>query len=135
MLDDLRGYIQVATGLTEVTAAKAREIVSALLTQGISLSTRAPDVIGQVQSMAEDLLSTGKDNREMLLGIVRSEVDRTVARMGFVREDELAALRRQVQRLEEQVRALQGAPESSTPAPPKPVARKKKAVVKPEDPS
>lgn len=139
MLDDLRGYIQVATGLTEVTAAKAREIVSALLTQGISLSTRAPDVIGQVQSMADDLLSTGKDNREMLLGLVRSEVDRTVARMGFVREDELAALRRQVQRLEEEVRAQQpsGVAPSSAPASdaPKPVPRKKKVVVKSEDSS
>lgn len=133
MLDDLRGYIQVATGLTEVTATKAREIVSALVTQGISMSTRAPDVIGQVQSMADDLLSTGKDNREMLLGMVRSEVDRTVARMGFVREDELAALRRQLQRLEEQVQTLHGAPESSGSVPPKPVARKKKVVVKAED--
>jgi len=113
--------------------------VSALLTQGISLSTRAPDVIGQVQSMADDLLSTGKDNREMLLGLVRSEVDRTVARMGFVREDELAALRRQVQRLEEEVRAQQpsGVAPSSAPASdaPKPVPRKKKVVVKSEDPS
>jgi polyhydroxyalkanoate synthesis regulator phasin len=135
-------------GLTEVTAAKARELVSSLLTQGISLSTRAPEVLGQVQAMADDLMSTGKDNREMLVGLVRSEVDRTVARMGFVREDELAALRRQVEKLQQEVR--QAAQSATTPpsaksetgtaagpgpdsqSPPKPAARKKKVVIAPE---
>ena len=147
-MDDLRGYLQVAMGLTEVTAAKARELVSSLLTQGISLSTRAPEVLGQVQAMADDLMSTGKDNREMLVGLVRSEVDRTVARMGFVREDELAALRRQVEKLQQEVRqAAQSAdpppsaksetgtaagPGPDSQAPPKPAARKKKVVVAPE---
>lgn len=149
MVDGLRGYIQVATGLTEVTAAKAREIVSGLLAQGVSLSSRAPDVLGQVQSMADDLMSTGKDNREMLIGLIRSEVDRTVARMGFVREDELAALRRQVESLQDEVRAGQvhrktaettgsQADDSSSAGDrgkddaPKPAVRKKKVVVQKE---
>jgi hypothetical protein len=35
--------------------------------------------------------------------MIRSEVDKAVGRMGFVREDELAALRRHVQRLELEV--------------------------------
>ncbi|MEY4137733.1 MAG: hypothetical protein RL205_1861 [Actinomycetota bacterium] len=100
MLDDIRGYLQMASGLTEVTAAKAREIAMALVGQGMSLSTKAPDVVGQVQELADDLVATSKGNRDLLTGMIRTEVDKAVGRMGFVREDELAALRRHVQRLE-----------------------------------
>ena len=53
MLDDLRGYLQLATGLSEVTAAKAKEAAMALVSHGLSLTTRAPDVVGQVQELAD----------------------------------------------------------------------------------
>ena len=115
MLDDLRGYLQLATGLTEVTANKAKEAAMSLVGQGFSLSTKAPDVVGQVQELADDLMSTSKSNRELLVSMIRSEVDKAVGRMGFVREDELAALRRHVQRLEQQIDELrtQSAPAGS----------------------
>ena len=103
MFEDLRGYLQMASGLTEVTASKAKEIALGLVNQGMNMSAKAPDVVGQVQELADDLVSTSKENREMLLGLIRAEVDRAVGRMGFVREDELAALRRHVQRLEQQL--------------------------------
>ena len=103
MLDDIRGYLQMASGLTEVTAAKAREIAMTLVGQGMSLGTKAPDVVGQVQELADDLVATSKGNRDLLTNMIRSEVDKAVGRMGFVREDELAALRRHVQRLELEV--------------------------------
>lgn len=109
MLDDLRTYLQLAGGVTEATTSKAKEAVSGLLSQGLSLSTRAmpaPEMMGQVQELADDLVATSKNNREMLVGMIRAEVDRAVGRMGFVREDELAALRRHVQRLEKQIADL-----------------------------
>jgi hypothetical protein len=56
----------------------------------------------------------------MLTGMIRAEVDRAVGRMGFVREDELAALRRHVQRLEKQLADLQETV-ANEPAPPVPV--------------
>jgi polyhydroxyalkanoate synthesis regulator phasin len=108
MLDDVRGYLQLATGLTEVTANRAKEAAMSLVGQGFTLSTKAPDVVGQVQELADDLVSTSKNNREMLVSMIRSEVDKAVGRMGFVREDELAALRRHVQRLEQQIDDLRG---------------------------
>jgi hypothetical protein len=64
-------------------------------------------MMGQVQELADDLVTTSRNNREMLVGMIRAEVDRAVGRMGFVREDELAALRRHVQRLEKQIADLQ----------------------------
>jgi polyhydroxyalkanoate synthesis regulator phasin len=106
MLDDIRGYLQMASGLTEVTATKAREIAMALVGQGMSLSTKAPDVVGQVQELADDLVATSKGNRDLLTSMIRTEVDKAVGRMGFVREDELAALRRHVQRLESEMGEL-----------------------------
>ena len=109
MLNDLRGYLQLANGLSDVTRAKAKEIAMELVNQGIALSTKAPDIKGQVQELADDLLSTSRNNREMLLGLVTSEVDRAVSRMGFVREDELAAVRRHVQRLEKEIAELKNA--------------------------
>lgn len=110
MLDDLRTYLQMATGMTEATTTKAREAVSGLLATGMSLTSRAvpaPEMMGQVQELADDLVNTSKNNREMLTAMIRSEVDKAVGRMGFVREDELAAVRRHVQTLQTQVQDLQ----------------------------
>lgn len=145
VLDALRGYVQLATGLTEVTIGKAREAAAALLTQGLDLD-KVPDVPGkdsavdaakvaatQVQGLADDLLETSKQNRELLTGLVRTEVDRAAGRLGFVREEELAAVRRHVSRLESQLADIRtqiggGAAVTAAPAA-KPV--KKKVPVKP----
>lgn len=133
MLNDLREYLQLANGLSDVTKAKAKEIAMELVSQGIALSTKAPDIKGQVQELTDDLLSTSRNNREMLLGLVTSEVDRAVSRMGFVREDELAAVRRHVQRLEKEIAEIKNsdATSNSKNAPAKKVATKKVATEKP----
>lgn len=113
MLEDLRNYVQMASGLTEATTAKAKEVIADLLATGMSLSSKAipnPEVMGQVQELADDLVATSRNNREILVAMIRTEVDKAVARMGFVREDELAALRRHVQRLEKQLADLQADP-------------------------
>jgi len=167
VLEALRGYVQLATGLTEVTVSKAREAAAALLAQGIDLTGAVPvpgkdqaasaanAAAGQVAKLADDLVETSEQNRELIVGLVRTEVDRAAGRMGFVREEELAAVRRHVSRLESslaEVRAQMGAagsaaateaaaPEASAPEAaadepaveePKP-ARKKKVVVAPEE--
>jgi len=123
MLDDLRTYLQMATGVTEATTAKAREVVSGLLASGMALTAKAvpaPDMVGQVQELADDLVETSRNNRELLTGTIRAEVDKAVGRMGFVREDELAAVRRHVQRLQVQVQELEqrmaSAPAAAEPA-------------------
>jgi polyhydroxyalkanoate synthesis regulator phasin len=108
-----------------LTLTKAKEIAIELVNQGMALSSKAPDIKGQVQELADDLLSTSRNNREMLLGLVTSEVDRAVSRMGFVREDELAAVRRHVQRLEKEIAEFRIA--SAAPVKKAPV---KKAAVK-----
>ena len=79
VLDDLRNYLQMASGLTEATTSKAKEVVTGLLAQGMSLSSKAlpaPEMMGQVQELADDLVTTSRNNREMLVGMIRAEVDR-----------------------------------------------------------
>lgn len=105
MLDAMKGYLQLASGITEVTVTRAREVAGALVAQGLGSNT--DEMVGGVQQFADELWATGKDNREMLLQLVRMEVDRAVARMGFVREDELASLRRHVDRLESELARAQ----------------------------
>ena len=89
VMDALKGYVQLATGLTEVTAAKARDAASALVNQGMQWTGKSSDAMESVQDIADDLLVTSQQNREALMGMIRTEVDRAVGRLGFVREDEL----------------------------------------------
>jgi len=127
MLDDLRGYLQLASGVTEMTTARARELASSLLGPGRNV------VPEEVRGLADDLLETSRSNREMLIGLIRTEVDRAVGRMGFVREDELAAVRRHVTRLEAELAELRGstpAKKSAKKAPAKKKVVKKKVVKK-----
>ena len=119
MLEGLRGYVQLATGLTEVTASKAKDAAMSLVNQGLSVSGKTPDVVGSVQDIADDLVTTSKQNRELLVGLIRTEVDRAVGRMGFVREDELAALRTRLEHLEAQVRADEQASTAASASKPK----------------
>ena len=54
-------------------------------------------------ALARTRLHGIRTNRDLLTGLVRTEVDRAVGRMGFVREEELAAVRKHVQRLARRV--------------------------------
>ncbi len=100
MIETLRSYMQLATGLLESTAERAKETATSFASQ----ASDGPEVVSQqVQGIAEDLIEQGRTNRELLVGLVRTEVERTVGRMGFVREEELAAVRKHVERLERQL--------------------------------
>ena len=85
-LGPLKNYVELASGLTEVTAAKAKETALALIAQGMSLGTKQPsDVAATVQQAADDLIALSKTNRDMLVDMIRIEVDKAVGRIGFVR--------------------------------------------------
>ena len=105
MIDVLRSYLQMATGIVEASTDKAKEAAASLASQDLDVSALSPETLAaQVQDLADDLVEQSRTNREILVGLVKSEVDRTVSRMGFVREEELAAVRKHVQRLEGQIR-------------------------------
>ncbi len=132
VMDALKGYVQLATGLTEVTAAKARDAASALVNQGMQWTGKSSDAMESVQDIADDLLVTSQQNREALMEMIRTEVDRAVGRLGFVREDELAALRARVERLESGAdvpSTASDAPSAGGNEEPAPAPKAKKKVV------
>ncbi|MGW7684471.1 phasin family protein [Kribbella sp. NPDC054772] len=95
VMDALRGYVQLANGLTEVTKQKAQAAAKALLQQ-----TGADQLTTKVSDLADEIVATSKSNRQLLQAIVANEVEGAVARLGFARSEEVAALTRRVRTLE-----------------------------------
>ncbi len=139
MLEDWRGYLQLVSGLTEVTARRARDVAASLLSRSPDLEALVPEGLipegsaARVQDLADELVATSKANRELLMGLIRTEVDRAVGRLGFVREEELAAVRAHVARLEDQLAEAAPAAKKAAKKTAKKVAKKsvKKAAKKP----
>ena len=102
MREALRGYLGLATGVTEVTAARARAAARALVEQGEATAT-------QVTALADDLISTSRRNRESLAVLVRHEVEQTVRRLGLASNGDVDELTRRVRDLERAVRELKAA--------------------------
>jgi polyhydroxyalkanoate synthesis regulator phasin len=105
--DAVRGYLALATGVTEVTATRARAAARALVEQGEATA-------GQVSALADDLLSTSRRNRESLAVLIRHEVEQAVKRLGVAPAGDVEHLTRRVRELERTVRDLKAA---SRPAP------------------
>jgi hypothetical protein len=134
VLDGLRGYLQLANGLTDVTRERARLAAKSLVAQGeASVGAVLPDSLRvQVGSLTEDLIATSKANRALLLGLVGSEVERATARLGLAMSGELEAAQRRAQRLEQRVTELERAlldalsefARPPKPAPPTPTVTK-----------
>lgn len=101
----VRPYLQLASGILGMSAAKAADLAQGLWTQG---GEAVGDAVDQGMQAAS---STGEQMAALLSpdqvrAMVREEVDRVVRRLGFAREDELSSLRREVSRLEQQVASL-----------------------------
>jgi polyhydroxyalkanoate synthesis regulator phasin len=112
----LTNYLSLASGLTDVTRQRAREVAKALAAQGEA--TRE-----QVSGIAEEILTTSRANRHSLVNLVHFEVDRAFARLGLATGDEVAALHKRITDLEAQVKTLTAAKSATAPKPAKAPAR------------
>ena len=118
--DALRTCLQIAGGLTEATRRRAVSAARELLEQtGVdvdalqrSIGERIPP---EVQSLADELIASGRANRDLLLGLIREEVDKTMGRVGRV-ADEITKVGVILEALERRVRNLEGGtPEPEPP--------------------
>ncbi len=117
----LRGYLSLASGLTDVTAARARAAARSLVEQGEATA-------GQVSALAEDLIATSRRNRESVLLLVRHEVEQAVRRIGVGASSDVETLTTRVRELERTVRELRAA--AARPSAPTKAATASKAPAK-----
>lgn len=118
----VRPYLQLASGILGMSAAKAAELAQGLWTQGGEAVGDAVDQGVQAASATGDQVAALL-SPEQVRTLVREEVDRVVRRLGFAREDELSSLRREVGRLEQQVASLRTQLEALEERPAKPAKK------------
>jgi polyhydroxyalkanoate synthesis regulator phasin len=116
--DALKGYLALATGLTEVTRQRATSAAKALVAQGEATA-------GQVQALADDLIQQSKTNREAVTALVKYEVDKALGRVGLVSKDEVESLTARIKTLESELRAARTGGAAAPSAPAKKAAAKK----------
>ena len=100
MTEAFQSYINMVTGVTKSTQAKAAATARALLKQaGLEVATEASE---RVTKLAEEIMNASRTNRELWQHFVAAEVDKTAARLGFARAVEVEALRDEVASLRAQ---------------------------------
>jgi polyhydroxyalkanoate synthesis regulator phasin len=95
-------YINMVTGVTKSTQAKAVATARAMMKQA-GLEDVATETSERVTKLAEEIMNASRANRELLQHFVNSEVDKAAARLGFARADEVEALRDEIAQLRAQV--------------------------------
>jgi hypothetical protein len=116
VFESVRGYVQLASGLSELTRARATEAAQGLLSlQGSGLATGSKLAV-QVSALAEELLAAATTNRHNLTALVRSEVDAAVTRLGLVSAEKLAESQAEASRLRSEVAELRSASPRTTGA-------------------
>lgn len=89
--ESVRGYVQLASGLGELTMAKAMEAAQGLLSlPGADGVTRK---VVQASTLAEELLDVAQSNRANLVALVQGEVESALKRADVVRVADLDAAR------------------------------------------
>lgn len=108
LLDALKPYLALAAGFMEMSAGRAAGMAEAATQMAQSLVTQGAASGAEAAQRVEELAAVGVDP-DQFTALVRDEVDRVARRIGFVRADEIASLRRQVDRLEAEVEELRAA--------------------------
>jgi polyhydroxyalkanoate synthesis regulator phasin len=96
----LQRYLEAASGLTNLTASKAEQIVKGLVRSG----EEAGDQVGD---LVEDLLERQRRNREAITALVKSETTRAVRAMGLATGKQVERLQKQVVDLKRELRRVE----------------------------
>lgn len=114
MLDMMKGYLQLAAGLGDLSRRKAmdlaRELVDGAPVAGLRGGAGSgTEVLGgsvaSVAAVADELMAIGRQNRRLLVQLVRTETEAVLASVG-ARPERAAATDRGMERLDDQLRAL-----------------------------
>jgi hypothetical protein len=104
--ESVRGYVGLASGLTELTRARALEAARGLLTLPAAGIASGSKVAVQAGALADELFTAAAANRSDLKALVRSEVDIAITRLGLVPSQRLDDVQAEAARLRAEVAAL-----------------------------
>ena len=119
-------YINMVSGVTKSTQAKAAATARAMLKQA-GLEDVAAETSERVTKLAEEIMNASRANRELLQHYVTTEVDKAAVRLGFARAEEVQALRDEIESLRAE---LKEAKERTAESPPAKKAATKRAPAK-----
>ena len=121
--ESVRAYVQLASGLSDLTRARAMAAAQGLLSLPATSLATGTKMASQATALADELLAAAAANRANLTMLVRDEVDAAImARLGLVPVQKLQEAQAEVARLRKEVAALSSTP--SHAAAPKSRARK-----------
>src|SRR5688572_15969798 len=103
--DAMKAYFELALGLTEASKKKAEKTVKKVAREVLG---RGGATASQLQSMAEDVISTGLANREAVVKLVQAELERALGKVGLVKSEEVDALTARIDELERQLAGASG---------------------------
>jgi hypothetical protein len=119
--ESVRGYVELATGLGDLTRARAKEAAHGLrtlpaagLATGSKVVVHAGAVAAEAGALADEVLSVAAANRSDLRALVRSEVEIAVTRLGLVPAQKLAEAQVEAASLRAEVARLRSASSKTT---------------------
>jgi hypothetical protein len=119
--ESVRGYVELATGLGDLTRARAREAAHGLRTlpaagiaTGSKVAVQAGAVAAEAGALADEVLSVAAANRSDLRALVRSEVEIAVTRLGLVSAQKLEEARAEAASLRAEVARLRSTSSKTT---------------------
>lgn len=117
--DLFKRYLDAGLAFTQLTQAKAEEIVRDLVRSG-EVQT------GDARKRVEELIERSRQNTEGIGALVRSEVQAQVAKLGLVPKSEVDALKRELSELKarQPKTTVVEAPAATKAAPAKKAAKK-----------
>jgi len=130
--ESVRAYLQLASGLSDLTRARAMEAAQGLLTLPVSSMATGTKMASQASALADELLAATVANRANLTALVRSEVDAAISRLGLVPAQKLEDAQAETAKLRKEVATLRSASSKAdtAKAPAKKAAASKKAAAK-----
>ena len=79
----IQGFVELASGLGEMTKARATEALGEFLSLSANAPSSGKKVAKQAEKMAEEFVAAATANRQQLLEVVRGEIDKAVARLNL----------------------------------------------------
>ena len=122
VFESVRGYVELASGLSDLTRARAMEAAQGLLSVPSAGIATGSKMAAQVGALADELLAAAAANRSNLTALVRSEVDVAITRLGLVPVQQLEEAQAEAARLRTELARLH--PKSSKAAVPRRAGKK-----------